>query len=207
MRSRRRPSTPTPHPTELPKHTLPFRKPDHFDICCISSAYSLHAHHTCSDASHQTPMHHATQYLMLTNPPTRLPSLTTDDDSNNLDLKPTSTSPPGAADPAPIPAKTTWTLLLYLTGAADGACAGGETVFFTRDRPDDKEAVAVAPEAGMLLLHKHGEDCMLVRFVPLLRLLDLIPCFLYQSNICLLVNLGSRLPTHSPGTSMLLKTT
>ena len=60
-----------------------------------------------------------------------------------------------------IPARTTWTLLLYLTSAADG-CQGGETVFYTNDRPNDKEAVPVQPENGMLLLHKHGNDCMLV---------------------------------------------
>ncbi|KAH8882707.1 hypothetical protein GQ53DRAFT_753507 [Thozetella sp. PMI_491] len=59
-----------------------------------------------------------------------------------------------------IPAKTTWTLLLYLTSAADG-CMGGETVFYTNDRPVEKEAVPVAPETGLLLLHKHGDDCML----------------------------------------------
>ena len=61
----------------------------------------------------------------------------------------------------PVPTKTTWTLLLYLTSAADG-CSGGETVFYPHDRRSAKEAIAVAPETGMLLLHKHGDDCMLV---------------------------------------------
>lgn len=61
----------------------------------------------------------------------------------------------------PITTKTTWTLLLYLTSAADG-CRGGETVFFPNDRRVAKEEVAVAPETGMVLLHKHGDDCMLV---------------------------------------------
>lgn len=65
------------------------------------------------------------------------------------------------SDRGPIAAKTTWTLLLYLTSSADG-CQGGETVFFPNDRRTAKEEVAVAPETGMLLLHKHGGDCMLV---------------------------------------------
>lgn len=60
----------------------------------------------------------------------------------------------------PIHTKTTWTLLLYLTSEADG-CRGGETVFFPNDRRVAKEEVAVAPETGMVLLHKHGNDCML----------------------------------------------
>lgn len=61
----------------------------------------------------------------------------------------------------PITTKTTWTLLLYLTSEADG-CRGGETVFFPNDRRVAKEEIAVAPETGMVLLHKHGDDCMLV---------------------------------------------
>lgn len=67
----------------------------------------------------------------------------------------------------PINTKTTWTLLLYLTSEADG-CRGGETVFFPNDRRVAKEEVAVAPETGMVLLHKHGNDCMLVS--------DPLPC-------------------------------
>ncbi|KAH7037126.1 uncharacterized protein B0I36DRAFT_62052 [Microdochium trichocladiopsis] len=53
--------------------------------------------------------------------------------------------------------KTTWTMLLYLTDD----CVGGETVFFPHDREVEKEAIAISPEAGMLLLHKHGDDCLL----------------------------------------------
>ncbi|KAK4192575.1 putative prolyl 4-hydroxylase 4 [Podospora australis] len=59
-----------------------------------------------------------------------------------------------------IPAKTTWTLLLYLTSAAEG-CMGGETIFYPHDRQSPKEAIPVSLETGMLLLHKHGDDCML----------------------------------------------
>ncbi|KAL0937669.1 uncharacterized protein CTRU02_207400 [Colletotrichum truncatum] len=77
-----------------------------------------------------------------------------DDDSNNVSL---------ALDPSSgaVPCKTTWTLLLYLTSSAEG-CVGGETVFFPNDRRSAKEEIPVALETGMLLLHKHGDDCMLV---------------------------------------------
>jgi hypothetical protein len=79
-----------------------------------------------------------------------------DDESNVLSL-PTS--------PKQTPARTTWTLLLYLTSPATG-CQGGQTVFYPDDLPNktspiDKEIV-VELETGMLLLHKHGNDCMLV---------------------------------------------
>ncbi|KAH8677080.1 hypothetical protein BGZ61DRAFT_360453 [Ilyonectria robusta] len=72
------------------------------------------------------------------------------DDSNNLTLP---LDPPAAV-------RTTWTLLLYLTSAAEG-CVGGETVFYPRDRKSPREEIAVPLETGMLLLHKHGDDCLL----------------------------------------------
>lgn len=66
-----------------------------------------------------------------------------------------------------MPVKTTWTLLLYLTSPATG-CQGGETVFY----PDEivipgkknvvEEPIIVGLETGMVLLHKHGNDCILV---------------------------------------------
>jgi len=66
--------------------------------------------------------------------------------------------------PTPTPAKTTWTILLYLTSPATG-CQGGETVFYPDDIPCKKsnieKEVIVALETGMVLLHKHGNDCML----------------------------------------------
>ncbi|KAK4102129.1 hypothetical protein N658DRAFT_506349 [Parathielavia hyrcaniae] len=74
------------------------------------------------------------------------------DDSNNVTVK-TETG-------VQLSARTTWTLLLYLTSSADG-CIGGETVFHPFDRRSAKEEIAVSPETGMLLLHKHGHDCML----------------------------------------------
>lgn len=60
--------------------------------------------------------------------------------------------------------RTTWTLLLYLTSSSEG-CEGGETVFYTHDRKLPREAIVVAPETGLLLLHKHGDDCLLVSHV------------------------------------------
>lgn len=69
-----------------------------------------------------------------------------------------------ATKPTPQPVKTTWTMLLYLTSPATG-CQGGETVFypdelFGKKSPLAKEII-VGLETGMLLLHKHGNDCML----------------------------------------------
>jgi len=81
------------------------------------------------------------------------------DESNTL-LLPT--------DP-PTSAKTTWTLLIYLTGPTTG-CVGGETAFYpehgTAKKYTEKNADSVGPvvvdlEVGMALLHKHGNDCLL----------------------------------------------
>ncbi|OCK83199.1 hypothetical protein K432DRAFT_192790 [Lepidopterella palustris CBS 459.81] len=81
------------------------------------------------------------------------------DDFNNVTI-------PG---PPSITAKTTWTLLLYLTSPATG-CIGGETVFYPDSEPSKKskrknekvpEPVVVGLEVGMALLHRHGTDCML----------------------------------------------
>ncbi|RAL10906.1 uncharacterized protein BO97DRAFT_348361 [Aspergillus homomorphus CBS 101889] len=72
------------------------------------------------------------------------------DDSNTLTF-----NAPG--QPA-RPARTTWTLLIYLTG-----CEGGETVFYPEPTRKDRnpQPVSVAPVPGMALLHRHGEHCML----------------------------------------------
>ncbi|KAI1261701.1 hypothetical protein F5Y18DRAFT_197443 [Xylariaceae sp. FL1019] len=59
-----------------------------------------------------------------------------------------------------INAKTTWTVLLYLTSATEG-CQGGETVFYANDRKLAAEEIVIGPETGMVLLHKHGNDCLL----------------------------------------------
>ena len=82
-----------------------------------------------------------------------------DDESNTITLP---TTPPTLA-------KTTWTLLIYLTGPSTG-CIGGETVFYPELGPakiysgantDDGQPLVVGLEAGMALLHKHGQDCLL----------------------------------------------
>ncbi|KXG48994.1 Prolyl 4-hydroxylase, alpha subunit [Penicillium griseofulvum] len=74
------------------------------------------------------------------------------DDSNNITLP-----PPNSRSKA-TPARTTWTLLIYLT-----SCTGGETVFYPEPTRANRnpEPIAVAPEVGMALLHRHGDHCML----------------------------------------------
>ncbi|KAF3932185.1 hypothetical protein ABW20_dc0109024 [Dactylellina cionopaga] len=85
------------------------------------------------------------------------------DDSNTLLLG----SPPS-------PHRTIYTLLLYLTGPADGI-VGGETAFYRNEpyiplsKKEMKELAAsrqplvieVQPEKGMALLHRHGDECLL----------------------------------------------
>ena len=77
------------------------------------------------------------------------------DDFNNVTV-------PGSP---PVPGRTTWTLLLYLTSPATG-CIGGETVFYPdppkkKSREPKPEPCVVGLETGLALLHKHGADCML----------------------------------------------
>ncbi|CBY01278.1 hypothetical protein IAQ61_003099, partial [Plenodomus lingam] len=77
------------------------------------------------------------------------------DDSNIVTL-------PGSPS---IAARTTWTLLLYLTSASNG-CIGGETVFYPeppskKSRDPPPPPIVVELEAGLALLHRHGVDCML----------------------------------------------
>ncbi|OJJ71960.1 hypothetical protein ASPBRDRAFT_43347 [Aspergillus brasiliensis CBS 101740] len=72
------------------------------------------------------------------------------DDSNAITF-----SSPGRP---PRAARTTWTLLIYLT-----SCEGGETVFYPEATRANRnpEPVSVAPVPGMALLHRHGDRCML----------------------------------------------
>lgn len=67
------------------------------------------------------------------------------------------------------PAKTTWTLLIYLTGPSTG-CIGGETIFYPELGPaksfsgrdnDGNSPIVMELEVGMALLHRHGQDCLL----------------------------------------------
>ena len=73
--------------------------------------------------------------------------------------------------PSDTAARTTWTLLLYLTSPTTG-CVGGGTIFYpdsrnTRSGAKGKknqppaDPVIVKLETDMALLHKHGQDCML----------------------------------------------
>ena len=64
-----------------------------------------------------------------------------------------------------------------MTSPATG-CQGGETVFYPdeipgKQSPIEKEIV-VGLETGMLLLHKHGNDCMLVSALALIPYFCLI---------------------------------
>lgn len=87
-------------------------------------------------------------------------SIGKDDDANTITFPHPSATTPSAV----VPARTTWTLLLYLSSPATG-CQGGETVFYP-DPPPGKRETAPPPvvadlEVGMALLHRHGKDCML----------------------------------------------
>ena len=79
-----------------------------------------------------------------------------DDESNNLMF-------PIPSAPNAVPAKTTWTLLLYLSSPATG-CKGGETVFYP-DQPSKREAppapIVAELEVGKAILHRHGKYCLL----------------------------------------------
>lgn len=62
--------------------------------------------------------------------------------------------------PEKTPARTTWTLLIYLS-----VCEGGATVFYPepagRKGANAQPPVTAAPEVGLALLHRHGDDCLL----------------------------------------------
>jgi len=77
------------------------------------------------------------------------------DESNTLHF---SSPSPISPNSETIPARTTWTLLIYLT-----ATEGGETVFYQDSTPTERspKPIAVNPEVGMALLHRHGERCLL----------------------------------------------
>ncbi|KAJ5584550.1 uncharacterized protein N7459_004350 [Penicillium hispanicum] len=73
------------------------------------------------------------------------------DEANSLTFLPSGATKSTAA-------RTTWTLLIYLT-----TCAGGETVFYPEPTRTDRNPspISVAPEVGMALFHRHGDRCML----------------------------------------------
>jgi hypothetical protein len=57
-------------------------------------------------------------------------------------------------------AKSEWTLLIYLTGVADGI-EGGETLFYREQRGKPTEVITAPLTRGTALLHRHGNECML----------------------------------------------
>eukprot|EP00746_Dinoflagellata_sp_MGD_P022144 gnl/MRDRNA2_/MRDRNA2_151749_c0_seq1.p1 gnl/MRDRNA2_/MRDRNA2_151749_c0~~gnl/MRDRNA2_/MRDRNA2_151749_c0_seq1.p1 ORF type:complete len:223 (-),score=44.20 gnl/MRDRNA2_/MRDRNA2_151749_c0_seq1:256-924(-) len=60
--------------------------------------------------------------------------------------------------------RTEYTLLIYLTGAAEGL-VGGETAFYS---DGGRELVRIMPVAGSALLHRHGPACLLHEALPVL---------------------------------------
>ncbi|KAK3827859.1 MAG: hypothetical protein J3Q66DRAFT_276018 [Benniella sp.] len=59
-----------------------------------------------------------------------------------------------------------YTVLIYLNGESDSDLLGGETVFYHKNTTKktsaaSSAAMAVKPERGLLLVHKHGDECML----------------------------------------------
>lgn len=60
--------------------------------------------------------------------------------------------------------RTEYTLLVYLTGAAEGL-VGGETAFYG---DGGRELLRVAPQAGSALLHRHGKHCLLHEGLPVI---------------------------------------
>ena len=63
------------------------------------------------------------------------------------------------AGPGGVPAKTTWTLLIYLT-----ACEGGETAFYPEPiskKEKVPDPIVVDPQAGSALFHRHFPECLL----------------------------------------------
>ncbi|KAF8522186.1 hypothetical protein BU17DRAFT_44781 [Hysterangium stoloniferum] len=58
-------------------------------------------------------------------------------------------------------AKSEWTILIYLTGEAQGV-VGGQTVFYReRQGKSTEEKIVVPLIRGTALLHRHGHECML----------------------------------------------
>lgn len=91
------------------------------------------------------------------------------DESVKASVLPTNTSD----DAQPLSGTTLWTLLIYLTGEAEGEVSGGGTIFYPNEheaatynslpqaKQEQTSAVHVRLKKGMLLLHKHGDDCYL----------------------------------------------
>ncbi|KAG0705898.1 hypothetical protein DFH29DRAFT_904203 [Suillus ampliporus] len=57
-------------------------------------------------------------------------------------------------------AKSEWIVLVYLTGIEDGI-EGGETLFYKDERGKPRETIVAPLTRGTVLLHRHGNECML----------------------------------------------
>jgi len=57
-------------------------------------------------------------------------------------------------------ARSEWTLLIYLSGEAQGV-VGGQTVFYREKRGQPTEEIVAPLTRGTALLHRHGQECML----------------------------------------------
>ncbi|OAX43572.1 hypothetical protein K503DRAFT_853242 [Rhizopogon vinicolor AM-OR11-026] len=57
-------------------------------------------------------------------------------------------------------AKSEWTVLVYLTGIEDGV-KGGETLFYKDERGKPRETLVAPLTRGTVLLHRHGNECLL----------------------------------------------
>lgn len=120
----------------------------------VGQFFGQHCTHSLRSAVIKTHVYtraHTQKIIVQSRPQLTLPS-NADDEANNVILP-----PPNSRSKA-TPGRTTWTLLVYLS-----SCTGGETIFY----PDatranrNPEPIAVAPEIGMALLHRHGDQCMI----------------------------------------------
>ncbi|KAG2367517.1 hypothetical protein BDR07DRAFT_1393475 [Suillus spraguei] len=57
-------------------------------------------------------------------------------------------------------ARSEWTVLVYLTGIEDGV-EGGETLFYKDERGKPRETIVAPLTRGTVLLHRHGNECLL----------------------------------------------
>lgn len=91
------------------------------------------------------------------------------DESNFVQVEDMTTNP---EKPRVKRGVTKWTLLIYLTGEDQGEVAGGATMFYPEigvpvgtkyksGSNNTKNALQVNLEKGTMLLHKHGQDCLL----------------------------------------------
>ncbi|KAJ8597959.1 hypothetical protein M405DRAFT_802815 [Rhizopogon salebrosus TDB-379] len=56
--------------------------------------------------------------------------------------------------------RSEWTVLIYLTGIEDGV-EGGETLFYKDERGKPRETIVAPLTRGTVLLHRHGNECLL----------------------------------------------